>query len=190
LPKRGGYFSIDDMPPVEPCLIHLGGLSDQEFPMKFMRELKSRGFRLSVDMQSFMWQVDNRSRLIQLEEVMDFKKHLLRAWELTLKFIVPLVLMTLVMLVVSFLTLGILAPVTMAGYMVFLHAELPILNARIREFGTRGLAKPRGQSLDDLYSERLPLYKKYADLIVACGNLTHEEVSGRIIEALRSPGKP
>lgn len=48
---------------------------------------------------------------------MDFKKHLLLAWELTLKFIVPLILMTLVMFVVSFFTLGILGPVTMAGYM-------------------------------------------------------------------------
>ena len=48
---------------------------------------------------------------------MDFKKHIVRAWELTLKFIVPLVLMTLVMSVVAVFTLGILAPVTMAGYM-------------------------------------------------------------------------
>jgi len=48
---------------------------------------------------------------------MDFKKHLETAWQLTLKFIVPLILMTLVMFVVSCVTLGILAPVTMAGYM-------------------------------------------------------------------------
>jgi hypothetical protein len=47
---------------------------------------------------------------------MDFKKHLETAWQLTLKFIVPLILMTLVMFVVSCVTLGILAPVTMAGY--------------------------------------------------------------------------
>ena len=59
--KRGGYFCIDDMPPIEPCLIHLGGLSDHEFPMEFMRALKARGFRLSVDMQSFVWQVDDRT---------------------------------------------------------------------------------------------------------------------------------
>jgi shikimate kinase len=75
------------------------------------------------------------------------------------------------------------------GYVVFLHVELPILRARIGDFGTRGLAKPRNQSLDDLYRERLPLYTKYADRIVGCGNLTHEEVSARIIEELRSPGK-
>jgi membrane-anchored glycerophosphoryl diester phosphodiesterase (GDPDase) len=48
---------------------------------------------------------------------MDFKKHMVSAWELTLKYIVSLVLMTLVMVGVSFVTLGILAPVMMAGYM-------------------------------------------------------------------------
>lgn len=48
---------------------------------------------------------------------MDFKKHIVRAWELTWQFIVPLVLMTLVMSGVAVITLGLLAPVTMAGYM-------------------------------------------------------------------------
>ena len=48
---------------------------------------------------------------------MDFKKHMVLAWELTLKHIVSLVLMTLVMSGVSIVTLGILAPVLMAGYM-------------------------------------------------------------------------
>jgi len=48
---------------------------------------------------------------------MDFKKHLQTAWKLTLQFIAPVILMTLVMVVVSCVTLGILAPVMMAGYM-------------------------------------------------------------------------
>jgi hypothetical protein len=48
---------------------------------------------------------------------MDIKLHIVRAWDLTLKFIVPLILMTLVMLIVGVITLGILAPVTLAGYM-------------------------------------------------------------------------
>jgi hypothetical protein len=47
---------------------------------------------------------------------MDFKRHIETAWSLTLGHIVALVLITLVMLGVSALTLGILAPVTMAGY--------------------------------------------------------------------------
>ncbi|OEU79519.1 MAG: hypothetical protein BA872_05460 [Desulfobacterales bacterium C00003060] len=48
---------------------------------------------------------------------MDLKKHVVTAWKLTLEFIVPLILMTLVMVVVSVVTIGILAPVTLAGYM-------------------------------------------------------------------------
>ena len=48
---------------------------------------------------------------------MDFKKHLETAWKVTLKFIAPLIVMTLVMVIVSVLTLGVLAPVIMAGYM-------------------------------------------------------------------------
>jgi hypothetical protein len=47
---------------------------------------------------------------------MDFKLHFEKAWKLTFRFIVPLLLLTLVMVGVSFLSLGILAPVTMAGY--------------------------------------------------------------------------
>jgi membrane-anchored glycerophosphoryl diester phosphodiesterase (GDPDase) len=47
---------------------------------------------------------------------MDFKHHIEAAWNLTLGNVVSLILMTLVMVAVSSLTLGILAPVTMAGY--------------------------------------------------------------------------
>ena len=47
---------------------------------------------------------------------MNFKYHLEIAWKLTLANIVPLILMTLAMFVVSVITLGVLAPVTMAGY--------------------------------------------------------------------------
>ncbi len=47
---------------------------------------------------------------------MDFKKHLETAWHTTLEYVVSLVILTFVMFAVSFVTLGILAPVTLAGY--------------------------------------------------------------------------
>ena len=47
---------------------------------------------------------------------MDFKMHLELAWNKTMKHLAPLIMITLVMVVVSFCTLGILAPVMMAGY--------------------------------------------------------------------------
>jgi hypothetical protein len=47
---------------------------------------------------------------------MDFKLHIETAWKLTISNILPLILMTLVMTLVSGITFGILGPVTMAGY--------------------------------------------------------------------------
>lgn len=47
---------------------------------------------------------------------MDFKRHIETAWNLTLKNIVSLILLTLVFVGVSAITLGILAPVALAGY--------------------------------------------------------------------------
>lgn len=55
---------------------------------------------------------------------MDFKYHLETAWKLTLKYIASLIFITLAMIVISFITLGILTPVVMAGYM---HAILLLI---------------------------------------------------------------
>jgi shikimate kinase len=70
------------------------------------------------------------------------------------------------------------------GVVLFLDADPAILKARIRDFATRGLAKAPDQSLDDLYKERMPLYRKYGEVVIHCGILTHEEVCGRIMEEL------
>lgn len=48
---------------------------------------------------------------------MDFKYHLEAAWKLTLQYIASLIFLTLAMIVISFITLGILGPVAIAGYM-------------------------------------------------------------------------
>ncbi len=48
---------------------------------------------------------------------MDFKEHLGTAWQNTLRFIGPVLILTLAHILVSICSLGILAPVTTAGYM-------------------------------------------------------------------------
>ena len=60
---------------------------------------------------------------------MDFKRHIENAWNLTLKHIVSLILSTLVFVGVSTVTLGLLAPVMMAGY----TQSLLLLNRNGRE---------------------------------------------------------
>lgn len=72
------------------------------------------------------------------------------------------------------------------GIAVFLDADLPVLEARVRDLDTRGLAKRPDQSFRQLFEERAPLYAKYADVTIACGHLTHEEVCARIIGELKN----
>lgn len=66
--RNAGFFESADVPPIEPCWIHLAALTDREFSLGFMRYLKQRGFRLSVDMQGFVRQVDAETGVIQFKD--------------------------------------------------------------------------------------------------------------------------
>jgi sugar/nucleoside kinase (ribokinase family) len=59
--KVGEPFVISDIPPFEPCLLHLCCVGVRKFHLDLMRALKARGFRLSVDMQSFVIQADHET---------------------------------------------------------------------------------------------------------------------------------
>ena len=68
--KNGGHFAIGDIPPFEPpCLIHLCCFGFRELHLDLMRALKTRGFRLSVDMQNFVLQADDKTGAVHLEDV-------------------------------------------------------------------------------------------------------------------------
>lgn len=74
------------------------------------------------------------------------------------------------------------------GTIVFLDADLATLEGRVRDIATRGLAKRKDQTFADLFGERVPLYRRYADVTIDCRGLTHEEVCSCIIEELRRRG--
>jgi shikimate kinase len=78
------------------------------------------------------------------------------------------------------------------GTIVFLDVDLATLEERVRDLDTRGLAKWPGQNFRDLYEERTPLYRQYADITIDCDGLNHEAVCARIIAALgeRARGCP
>ncbi|MBN1105418.1 MAG: hypothetical protein JXL84_18545 [Deltaproteobacteria bacterium] len=67
--RDAGFFVTEDIPPVEPCTIHPGALTDREFTLEFMRHLKQRGYRLSVDMQAFVRQVEPKTGVIRFRDV-------------------------------------------------------------------------------------------------------------------------
>lgn len=70
------------------------------------------------------------------------------------------------------------------GVIVFLNVELPVLESRIHNFATRGLAKRPDQSIKDLFEERFVLYTKYADITIECKNFIQEEVCEKIISLI------
>lgn len=68
--KNAGFFEHEKITfPTKPRLVHLGGLSDQEFSLEFMSALNARGYDLSVDMQSFVRQVEAGSGLLNFRDV-------------------------------------------------------------------------------------------------------------------------
>jgi shikimate kinase len=73
-----------------------------------------------------------------------------------------------------------------AGIVVFLNVNLATLKKRVRDYDTRGLAKRPDQTVDDLFSERFELYRRYADVTIDCDELTHEEVCAEIARRLET----
>lgn len=72
------------------------------------------------------------------------------------------------------------------GVIIFIDVDLPTLTSRIHNFATRGLARRPGQSFSDLFEERFPLYKKYADITISCKNCSQEQVCTEIIKATQT----
>ena len=72
------------------------------------------------------------------------------------------------------------------GVVIFLEADLATLEARVHDFGSRGLAKRADQNFVDLFNERAPLYAKYADITINSSGMIHEEVCAGIIEILKT----
>ena len=70
------------------------------------------------------------------------------------------------------------------GIIIFLHADLNALKRRIKNYKTRGLAKRRDQNLEDLFHERLTLYRRYADITIENSFISQEQVCEQIVSAI------
>ena len=75
------------------------------------------------------------------------------------------------------------------GVIVYLDVSFPEIMRRIQNISTRGIALKDGQSLENLYDERLPLYQKYADLTVSGDGKTIEEMVTEIADLIRALNK-
>ena len=71
------------------------------------------------------------------------------------------------------------------GTVVYLKLSYRSLNQRLRDLKGRGVVLRDGQTLQDLYNERTPLYEKYADIVVDEEGLDIEQTREILEQKLR-----
>ena len=70
------------------------------------------------------------------------------------------------------------------GTIVYIKLPCETIIKRLKNIRTRGVTLAPGQTIEDLYNERIPLYEKEADIIVDASGLDIEESVEKIAEAL------
>ena len=69
------------------------------------------------------------------------------------------------------------------GRIIYLSLPLEELAVRLDNISTRGVAMEPGQTLGDLYAQRAPLYRRWADLTVSCAGQSLEETVAAVLRA-------
>lgn len=68
---------------------------------------------------------------------------------------------------------------------VYLKLEYPALTRRLGNLKKRGVVLREGQTLRDIYDERIPLYEKYADIVVNEHHCTIEKTVRKLTNKLK-----
>ena len=71
------------------------------------------------------------------------------------------------------------------GKVIYLHLEYETMCRRIQNLDSRGVVLQAGYTLQDMYKERLPLYRRYADAVIKCDNSTVEQTAQQIARCAR-----
>lgn len=67
--KNAGYITIDEIPEIDTKMVHFAGITDREFEFGLIEGIKKKNYEVSLDMQSFVRQVDSSSNEIKFEDV-------------------------------------------------------------------------------------------------------------------------
>jgi shikimate kinase len=71
------------------------------------------------------------------------------------------------------------------GKVFYLFCSCDTVKRRIGDFSKRGVVLKPGQTIADLYNERAPLYKKYADVTILCDGDAYPQYQSAVIRAAR-----
>ncbi|MFY9799997.1 MAG: shikimate kinase [Methanoregula sp.] len=70
------------------------------------------------------------------------------------------------------------------GVIIYLKISFEEMVRRLNNITTRGIVLDAGQSLFDMYNQRVPLYEKYADITIDCSDGDFEHCIGNVIDQL------
>lgn len=71
------------------------------------------------------------------------------------------------------------------GKIIYLHLSYEQMCKRISNLSTRGVLLKNGKTLKDMYDERLPLYNKWAQVVINCDSNTVEQTANAIARAAK-----
>jgi len=71
------------------------------------------------------------------------------------------------------------------GIVLYLRIPFDVMVRRLDNITTRGIVLAAGETLPEMYRERIPLYEKYADITIECSDDHYENVIGSVLEKLR-----
>ena len=70
------------------------------------------------------------------------------------------------------------------GKIVYLELAFEELEKRLGDLHERGVVLKEGMTLKELYEERIPLYEKYADIVVPCTGRDIRDVMEEIVKRI------
>jgi len=72
------------------------------------------------------------------------------------------------------------------GIVIYLNISFEEMVRRLNNITTRGIVLVAGQSLREMYDQRVPLYEKYADITIDCSDGDFENCIGNVIDELHT----
>ncbi|GAB5413911.1 MAG: shikimate kinase [Congregibacter sp.] len=73
-----------------------------------------------------------------------------------------------------------------AGPVVFLKADIATLQTRVANNPQRGIASDAGQSFEDIFAERVPLYRRYATHTVIATGGNADAIAAMVVQCLHA----
>lgn len=72
------------------------------------------------------------------------------------------------------------------GKIIYLYAGIPVITERLGDFSKRGVVLKKGNTLKDMFNERIPLLEKHSDIKINCNGNNFSRYQQELINTVES----